>query len=58
MSVPEPRTPIEENRHHTYVGTKIPWYVRLMWVAFWVMAITYVITYLLPMLQRELAAPP
>ncbi|MBI3864304.1 MAG: hypothetical protein HY290_20665 [Planctomycetia bacterium] len=58
MSVPEARTPVEEHRHHTYVGTRIPWYVRLMWVAFWVMAIAYVITYLLPALQRELISPP
>lgn len=58
MSVPEPRSPVEEGRHHTYVGTTIPWYVRLMWVAFWITAISYVITYLLPALKHELISPP
>jgi hypothetical protein len=58
MSVPEPRSPADEGRHHTYVGTAIPWYVRLMWIAFWVLAITYVISYLLPALKRELITPP
>ena len=58
MSVPEPRTPVEESRHHTYVGTAIPWYVRLMWVAFWIMSIWYVITFLLPALKREMITPP
>lgn len=52
------RSPVEEGRHHTYTGTRIPWYVRLMWVAFWVFAIAYVINYLLPALQHELTSPP
>ena len=58
MSVPEYRSAIEEGRRHTYAGTRIPWYVRLLWVAFWIFAITYVIHYLLPALQLELTSPP
>ncbi len=58
MSVPEPRPPIEEDRFHTYVGTAIPWYIRLMWIGFWVLAVSYVITYLLPALKHELITPP
>ena len=45
-------TPAEvENRFHTYVGNRIPWYVRLIWLCFWVFAVYYVITYLFPDLQ-------
>lgn len=51
-------TPASEGRHHTYTGTVIPWYVRLMWLGFWIFAIAYVIQYLLPALQHELTSPP
>jgi hypothetical protein len=54
----EPGSPEEEGRFHTYVGNRIPWYVRLIWVCFWVFAIYYVITYLFPDLRTELFAPP
>ena len=48
----------EEHRFHNYVGNRIPWYVRLIWVGFWVFAIYYAITYFLPDLQTEIANPP
>lgn len=48
----------EEKRFHRYLGPAIPWYVRLVWIGFWVFAISYVITYLLPALQHELVSPP
>ena len=54
----EDASPAEENRHHCYTGNQIPWYVRLMWIAFWCLAIYYVIRYLFPELQTELLAPP
>jgi hypothetical protein len=49
---------LTQHRRHTYVGTRIPWFVRLMWVAFWIFAIAYVIHYLLSALQHELTSPP
>ena len=58
MSVPEARGPMEEGRNHTYVGTAIPWYVRLMWVGFWVMTVYYVLVFLIPALKHELISPP
>jgi len=58
MTDPRSPQPLDEERYHTYVGTRIPWYVRLMWVAFWIFAVTYVITWLLPALQHELVTPP
>jgi hypothetical protein len=44
----------QEARHHDYSGNRIPWYVRLIWLGFWVFAIAYTIRYLLPALQLEL----
>lgn len=60
-SEPEPvaeTTPEDEHRFHSYVGNRIPWYVRLIWIGFWVFAIYYVITYLFPDLQTEIVNPP
>jgi hypothetical protein len=47
-----------ETRFHTYKGNRIPWYVRLMWLGFWVFAVYYVITYLFPDLQTEILNLP
>ncbi len=43
-----------EHRFHNYVGNRIPWYVRLIWVGFWIFAVYYAVTYLFPNLQYEL----
>jgi len=48
----------EEHRHHTYVGHRIPWYVRLIWLLFWCFAIYYVLRYLFPSMQVEFLSPP
>lgn len=48
----------EEHRHHDYVGNDIPWYVRLLWVGFWVWAIWLTIQYLLPFMRVELFQAP
>jgi hypothetical protein len=59
--VPEPAdpgSPEAESQFHTYVGNRIPWYVRVMWVGFWIFAIYYVISYLFPDLQTEILTPP
>ena len=47
-----------EHQFHHYTGNRIPWYVRLMWIGFWVFAVYYVIRYLFPNLQIELLSPP
>ena len=47
-----------EHRWHSYVGNRIPWYVRLLWMMFWVLAIYYTIAYLFPALQVEIVSPP
>ena len=47
-----------EHRYHSYTGTRIPWYVRLIWVLFWCFAVYYIIRYLFPDLQAEILTPP
>ncbi len=50
--------PTEEGRWHSYVGHRIPWYVRLIWLMFWVFAIYYTIAFLFPALRVEIITPP
>lgn len=57
-SAAEPPTPEQDLRYHTYVSHVIPWYVRLIWLLFWIFAIGYVVSYFLPALQTELLTPP
>jgi hypothetical protein len=47
-----------EHRFHTYESSRIPWYVRLIWILFWIFTAVYVIQYLFPDLQREILNPP
>ena len=43
-----------DEQYHHYTGNRIPWYVRLIWLAFWVFAVYYTIRYLFPSVQTEL----
>ena len=43
-----------EARFHHYLGNDIPWYVRAMWLGFWILAVTYTIQWLFPAMQVEL----
>lgn len=54
----EKATPEQEGRFHNYVGHQIPWYVRVMWLLFWILAAWYVVNLLLPALDSELLSPP
>jgi len=47
-----------ESQFHNYTGNRIPWYVRLLWILFWIFAISYALSYLFPALRIELANPP
>jgi len=51
-------SPEVEHRWHSYVGNRIPWYVRLFWLMFWIFAVYYTITYLFSALQIEIVSPP
>ncbi len=54
MNTTEPTTPDNDQRFHDYVGNEIPWYVRAIWIGFWIFAIAYTILYLFPALRVEL----
>lgn len=43
-----------EHQYHHYRGNEIPWYVRLIWLGFWIFAIAYTIRLLFPAMQIEL----
>ena len=54
----EQTTPEQDHVWHFYQGNEIPWYVRAIWIGFWIFAIWYVIQNLFPALQIELISPP
>ena len=51
-------SPEAEGQHHTFVTHRIPWFVHLLWVVYWVMSISYILYYQFPVIQRELMNPP
>lgn len=57
-SASNPHSPQAEHQHHAYVTNRIPWYVRTVWIGFWVFAVYYTVQYLFPALQVELVIPP
>ena len=56
--LPERGTPQNEHRFHDYIGNAIPWYVRAIWIGFWIFAVAYTIRFLLPAMQVELVQRP
>ena len=58
MSDIDPSSAEGENQYHHYRGNVIPWYVRLMWLGFWILAIVYVVRFLFPAIQVELFEQP
>lgn len=47
----------QENQHHRYLGSEIPWYVHVLWVGFWTLCIWYLWKWAVPAIQSELLAP-
>jgi hypothetical protein len=58
MSETDRTAPEAESRYHRYIGNHIPWYVHLIWVLFWFLAIAYALRYFVPALQQEFLSPP
>lgn len=54
MTEPETTSAEAENQYHHYTGNRIPWYVRLMWLFFWIFAVTYTVRFLFPAVRAEL----
>ncbi|MDA1179850.1 MAG: hypothetical protein O2931_13755 [Planctomycetota bacterium] len=50
----KPNSIESDDKFHHYTGNVIPWFVRLMWLGFWVFAIGYTIRFLFPALQADL----
>ena len=57
MNSIDQQTPADDSRYHRYTSNAIPWFVRLIWLGFWVFAIYYTVRYLFPGLQTELLSP-
>ncbi|MFM7168801.1 MAG: hypothetical protein ACKO3T_26485 [Planctomycetaceae bacterium] len=55
---PDQSTPEQEHVYHYYRGNEIPWYVRVIWLGFWIFTVVYIIRYFFPALQTELVLPP
>jgi hypothetical protein len=51
-------SPQAEAENHHYVGAAIPWYVRVLWLGFWVLCIWYILSWLIPALKLEMVSPP
>jgi len=47
-----------EAHYHNYQSSRIPWYVRLVWLLFWIFAVYYTLEYLFPALRIEMTTPP
>ncbi len=58
MDQPESAPPEVEHRHHAYRGNVIPWFVRALWIGFWIFAVYYTVVYLFPSLRVELLNAP
>lgn len=48
----------QEQRFHRYIGNRIPWFVHLIWVSYWIFCIWYIISFQLPVFKPEFLNPP
>ncbi len=55
---PEQTTPEQDHAYHYYRGNVIPWYVRMIWVGFWIFTVYYILQYFFPAMNIELRSPP
>ena len=58
MTNPEDSSAEREHQFHHYTGNRIPWYVRLIWLGFWIFAIVYTIRFLFPAIRTEIFQLP
>jgi len=42
-----PDTPLEDGRYHIYESNPAPWWIALIWAAFFIFGVTYLIVNLL-----------
>ena len=48
MTESHEESPPVERQFHSYVTHHIPWYVRAMWIAFWIGMIWYIVKWAIP----------
>lgn len=56
--IPDQSSPEQEHAFHYYRGNEIPWYIRTIWLGFWIFTVYYIIRYFFPAMQVELVLPP
>lgn len=54
MAESQQRSAELEHQFHHYRSNDIPWYVRVMWLGFWILTIVYCVQYMFPAIQVEL----
>jgi len=47
-----------EGRFHHYITHHIPWYVHLLWICYWSLAIFYVLAFLFPSIREAFSGKP
>lgn len=55
---PTPNSAASEHTHHDYRTSRIPWYVHVIWIGFWILAVIYILRNLVPAMKIELFNPP
>ena len=50
----QPAPLASDDQFHHYRGNRIPWFVRFMWLGFWIFAVIYTIRFLFPALRVDL----
>jgi hypothetical protein len=58
MSPAEKVTIEQEAKYHHYSGNRIPWFVHVLWVAFWCFVAYYLVQYFVPAVQLEMHTRP
>ncbi len=49
MDATQPKfEPPAERRYHTYTTHRIPWFVRSIWIGYWIGLVWYLITFAIP----------
>jgi hypothetical protein len=58
MTTPDHRPPELARKHHRFLRPRLPWYIQLIWMAFWLFALAFVVYFLFPALQKQLLSVP
>ena len=48
MSEPIGPNAQQEHQYHNYTTHRIPWFVRIIWIGFWIGLVWYLVKYAIP----------